>query len=115
MPDTRDRFPLDPNESRDLDGDGIGDNRDPDRDGDGVNNSSDRFPFDPNESADNDNDGIGDNADKDDDNDGYPDTVEIQEGSDPLNPFSIPEDADKDGLSDAEAVSYTHLTLPTKA
>ena len=104
VPDRRDRFPLDPNEYSDLDGDGIGDNSDPDLDGDGVNNSSDRFPFDPNESADNDNDGIGDNADLDDDNDGYPDTVEIQEGSDPFNPFSIPEDADKDGLSDAEEI-----------
>ena len=30
--------------------------------------------------------------------------VEIQEGSDPFNPFSIPEDADKDGLSDAEEI-----------
>ncbi|MDA8658167.1 Ig-like domain-containing protein [Flavobacteriaceae bacterium] len=104
VPDSKDRFPLDPNESRDLDNDGIGDNSDTDRDGDGVSNTSDRFPDDPNESSDNDKDGIGDNADIDDDNDGYPDTIEIQEGSDPFNSFSIPEDADKDGLSDAEEI-----------
>ena len=31
-----DAFPYDPNESSDLDGDGVGDNTDPDDDGDGV-------------------------------------------------------------------------------
>ena len=56
------------------------------------------------ESSDNDNDGIGDNADLDDDNDGYDDTLEIEEGSDPFNSFSVPEDADRDGLSDAEEI-----------
>ena len=35
---------------------------------------------------------------------GTPDLIEIQEGSDPLNPASVPEDADKDGLSDAEEI-----------
>jgi gliding motility-associated-like protein len=104
VPDIKDRFPLDPSEYSDLDGDGIGDNSDPDLDGDGVNDVNDEFPYDPNESSDNDKDGIGDNADLDDDNDGYPDTIETQEGSDPLNPASVPEDADKDGLSDAEEI-----------
>ncbi|MDC1011784.1 Ig-like domain-containing protein, partial [Flavobacteriaceae bacterium] len=104
VPDSKDRFPRDASEYSDLDGDGIGDNSDPDLDGDGVNDVNDEFPYDPNESSDNDKDGIGDNADIDDDNDGYPDTIEIQEGSDPFNSFSIPEDADKDGLSDAEEI-----------
>ena len=104
VPDSKDRFPFDSSESSDFDGDGIGDNSDPDLDGDGVLDINDEFPYNPNESSDNDNDGIGDNADPDDDNDGYPDTVEIQEGSNPLNPASIPLDADKDGLSDAEEI-----------
>jgi gliding motility-associated-like protein len=104
VPDSKDRFPFDSSESNDLDGDGIGDNADPDLDGDGVNDAIDRFPYNPDESSDNDNDGIGDNADLDDDNDGYEDTVEIEEGSDPFNSFSVPEDADRDGLSDAEEI-----------
>ena len=102
VPDTNDRFPKDATESADLDGDGIGDNADSDRDGDGVPNEDDLYPNDPTESRDNDGDGIGDNADPDDDNDGYTDVVEWIEGSDPFDPTSVPEDADKDGLSDAE-------------
>jgi len=39
---------------------------------------------------DNDGDGIPDNIDPDDDNDGYPDTEEIQEGTDPNDPNSYP-------------------------
>lgn len=100
-----DRFPNDPGETIDTDGDGIGDNADPcpsdplnqcgllhpdadfdgdgipnrddpDIDGDGVPNEQDRFPYDPLEAFDNDLDGIGDNADPDDDNDGIPDVLE---------------------------------------
>ncbi|MGB1979789.1 MAG: BspA family leucine-rich repeat surface protein [Flavobacteriaceae bacterium] len=113
VPDLMDSFPKDPSENSDIDGDGIGDNADQDRDGDGVTNSNDLFPNNPNESSDNDGDGIGDNADFDDDNDGYDDRIEIQEGSDPLNPESIPSDGDRDGLSDAQELeSYgTDFTL----
>ena len=39
-------FYLDPTEWRDTDGDGIGDNSDPDIDGDGVPNELDAFPYD---------------------------------------------------------------------
>lgn len=47
----------------DLDGDGIPDSRDTDRDGDGVANDIDAFPDDPTESVDADGNGVGDNAD----------------------------------------------------
>ncbi|MDA9844217.1 hypothetical protein N9C47_05125, partial [Flavobacteriaceae bacterium] len=100
--DKFDAFPLDPEISSDVDGDGIADELEDDIDNDGVLNEEDAFPLDPNESADNDSDGIGDNADLDDDNDGYPDTTEINEGSDPFDPLSIPVDSDNDGLSDIE-------------
>ena len=53
-----DLFPLDATESGDADGDGIGDNADPDDDNDGM------------EDRDTDGDGVGDNVDPDDDNDG---------------------------------------------
>jgi hypothetical protein len=65
-----DAFPRDANETADLDSDGIGDNADTDRDGDGVANARDAFPRDANETADLDSDGIGDNADTDRDGDG---------------------------------------------
>ena len=100
--DKFDAFPLDSEISSDIDGDGIADDLEDDIDNDGVVNEQDAFPLDPNESADNDSDGIGDNADLDDDNDGYPDTTEINEGSNPLDPSSIPVDSDNDGLSDIE-------------
>jgi predicted dienelactone hydrolase len=76
--DGDDALPLNPNESTDMDGDGIGDNSDGDVDGDGTGNGKDAFPTDPNESADTDGDGIGDNADDDDDGDG------IADASDPF-------------------------------
>ena len=107
VPDLIDSFPKDPNEFSDIDGDGIGDNADEDRDGDGVPNDEDLFPNDPDESSDNDGDGIGDNEDLDDDNDGYEDTIEIQEGSDPLDFLSIPLDDDRDGLSDVQEIEST--------
>jgi len=97
--DGADAFPNDPNESSDLDGDGIGDNADTDRDGDGVNNDQDAFPNDPNESSDLDGDGIGDNSDLDRDGDGvnndedfYPD--DPTRSQDPNN------DSDGDGVPD---------------
>ena len=67
---SKDRFPLDPDESNDFDRDGVGDN-------------SDTFPMDPMENTDTDGDGRGDNSDAfpydpvastDLDEDGYPDT-----------------------------------------
>ena len=61
--DTVDAFPLDPTESSDGDGDGIGDNVDTDTDGDGVGDNADAFPSDPAESLDTDGDGVGDNSD----------------------------------------------------
>ncbi|MDA9852146.1 hypothetical protein N9C60_05530, partial [Flavobacteriaceae bacterium] len=100
--DKLDAFPLDSDISSDIDGDGIADDFEDDIDNDGVLNEEDAFPLDPNESADNDSDRIGDNADLDDDNDGYLDTTEINEGSDPFDPLSIPVDSDNDGLSDIE-------------
>ncbi len=101
VPNDQDAFPDDPSESRDLDGDGIGDNADPDRDGDGVPNDQDAFPDDPNESRDLDGDGIGDNADPDRDGDGISNEYEIQLGTDPDDPTSVPADRDGDGIPDA--------------
>ena len=82
--DSDDAFPLDPAETLDSDGDGVGDNSDPtpngedtDSDGDGVPDTEDAFPNDSSETLDTDGDGIGNNADTDDDGDGYPDTRSI--------------------------------------
>ena len=74
VPDSSDAFPLDPLESVDTDGDGLGNNQDRDDDGDGVADDDDAFPLDPTESVDSDGDRLGDNEDLDDDNDGVPDT-----------------------------------------
>lgn len=60
--DPDDDLPLDPNESIDTDGDGIGNNEDSDDDGDGVADIIDVFPLDSTEWADSDGNGIGDNA-----------------------------------------------------
>ena len=60
--DPDDDLPLDPNESIDTDGDGIGNNEDEDDDGDGVTDLNDDFPLDREEWADSDGDGVGDNA-----------------------------------------------------
>jgi len=67
-----------------------------DRDGDGIADDFDAFPDDINEWEDTDGDEIGNNADPDDDGDGYNDTVEVAEGSDPLNFTSTPLDTDGD-------------------
>ena len=85
----------------DLDGDGIPNGLDPDKDNDGVNDNFDSFPEDPNEQYDSDGDGIGNNADSDDDNDGFTDRDEALAGTDPLDPFSFPADRDNDKLPDS--------------
>ena len=88
-------------EGDDFDGDGIPNDTDSDDDNDGVEDVDDDFPLNPNETTDTDMDGTGDNADEDDDNDGWSDTVEIDCGSDSLDPSSVPIDADSDGVCDA--------------
>ena len=100
----------------DTDSDGECDANDEDDDGDGVDDWGDEFPLDPAETVDTDDDGIGDNADTDDDDDGWPDENEASCGTDPQLALDRPADTDSDGECDAnDAVSYTHLTLPTKA
>ena len=121
--DTDDAFPLDSSEDTDTDDDGIGNNADTDDDDDGISDvdedsagtdsldtdtdddgtldSDDTFPLDPNEDTDSDEDGTGNNADTDDDNDGFSDVDEISAGSNPLSPFSVPDDfndSDGDGI-----------------
>ena len=71
------RFPRDPSDWRDTDGDGIGDRTDTDDDGDGVADAADPLPLDGSEVADFDGDLIGDNADPDDDNDRTPDGQDL--------------------------------------
>ena len=73
VPDTQDAFPDDPSETKDKDGDGIGNNsdncrsvRNPDQanqDGDSAGDACDAFPTDPTETLDTDGDGVGDNTD----------------------------------------------------
>ena len=82
----------------DFDNDGFIDGIDPlpklaspgDLDADGCLDENDVFPNDPKECQDYDEDGIGDNSDPDDDEDGVLDTVEIQEGTDPMNSADKP-------------------------
>ncbi|MEK6975128.1 MAG: S8 family serine peptidase [Candidatus Thermoplasmatota archaeon] len=116
-----DAFPDDANESADSDGDGVGDNADAfpndatetvDSDGDGVGDHADAFPNDPAETSDSDGDGVGDNADAcaghddaadldgdgtpdgcdaDRDGDGYSNDQETEQGSDPDDANSTPD------------------------
>ena len=87
-----DAFPTDPAEWADLDLDGIGDNTDPDLDGDGIANAVDIYPTLAQERANTDGDALADTADPDDDNDGILDVDELLAGLDPR-------DADTDGDS----------------
>ena len=95
VPDADDAFPVDPYESLDTDGDGVGNNADNDDDGDGVSDSEDAFSLDFSESLDTDGDGVGNNADSDDDGDGYGDTEDLF----PLDPTEW-FDSDGDGIGD---------------
>jgi len=93
-----------------------------DRDGDGIADDFDAFPDDINEWEDTDGDEVGNNADTDDDGDGYNDTVEIAEGSDPLNFTSTPLDTDgdfdpdsTDPDDDGDGYNDTEDAFPTNA
>jgi hypothetical protein len=72
-----------------------------DSDHDGYPDEWDIFPFDPTEWIDTDYDGVGNNADSDDDGDGYNDTIELSEGTDPLDHLSTPPDFDGDYIPDS--------------
>ncbi len=89
--DPLDRF----NKPADQDNDLIPDCVDPDRDGDGYDNTQDVFPDNDREWVDTDGDGLGDNFEVDDDNDGYLDTNDAF----PLDPNEWA-DADNDGIGD---------------
>ena len=101
--DPVDNCPIHSNSDQaDLDGDGLGDPCDGDRDGDGHPNDEDAFPDNPDYHADRDGDGVADPIDA------FPDDPEEWA------------DSDGDGVGDNadlcaryDAVSYTHLTLPT--
>ena len=114
-PDVSDPFPTDPSEYLDTDNDGIGDNSDPDSDGDKICDGSasfpgicsggpDAFPSDPAAYLDTDGDGLTDFLiegipstlviDLDDDGDGWDDLDEIRCRSDPLDSNDVPSDVD---------------------
>ena len=98
--DYYDAAPLDPQISyvsaaRDLDGDGVPDANDPDKDNDGFDNDEDAFPTDASERLDTDGDGIGNNSDTDDDGDGVADSSDEY----PLD-FRNFTDTDGDGVYD---------------
>ena len=110
--DNVDLFPNNASEWIDTDLDGIGNNSDPDIDGDGLLNGAsspfgndnnddgdlainiyDPLPKDPSEWLDTDNDGLGNNTDTDDDQDGVPDLLDVF-------PLNVQEslDTDLDGI-----------------
>ena len=63
-PDSSDAFPLDPSECSDNDGDGLGDNADPDDDNDGILDTIDNCLYTPNaDQLDTDGDGTGNACD----------------------------------------------------
>ena len=110
-----DDFPNDNTQWTDSDFDGFGDNA--------TGNFPDAFPNDPSEWSDSDGDGIGDNSDSCIDSAGNSTNFDIgcpdSDGDGWANSFDdFPndntqwQDMDGDGYG---AVSYTHLTLPTKA
>ena len=88
----------------DFDGDLIPNSTDIDDDNDGVNDDEDAFPLNALEWLDSDGDGTGNNTDMDDDNDGYSDTVESNEGTDPLDTNDTPFDTDGDFIPNSTDV-----------
>lgn len=98
----------------DTDGDGIGNNVDPDDDNDGIADTEDAFPENASEWVDTDGDGKGNNADNDDDGDGMPDNWEILYGFNPLVDDASG-DPDKDGVNNlAEYITKTNPTVSDK-
>ncbi|MCX6879914.1 MAG: hypothetical protein NTW21_39835 [Verrucomicrobia bacterium] len=96
--DSKDAFPLDPAETLDTDHDGIGDNADPDDDGDGLSDVDEINTYGTNpKRADSDGDGLTD-----------PDELRVYL----TNPLVA--DMDNDGLSDGAEV-FTHHTDPKVA
>ena len=102
--DPVDDLPNDPDEWRDTDRDGIGNNSDPDDDNDNVDDEVDAFPLDSTETTDSDDDGVGDNSDLfpqdpeetvDTDGDGVGDNGDLF----PLDPEETV-DTDGDGVGD---------------
>ena len=102
--DPVDDLPNDPDEWRDTDKDGIGNNSDPDDDNDNVDDEVDAFPLDSTETTDSDGDGVGDNSDLfpqdpqetvDTDGDGVGDNGDLF----PLDPEETV-DTDGDGVGD---------------
>ena len=114
-PDQEDAFPLDENEDTDTDGDGTGDNADDDDDNDGTPDDEDAFPFDATEDTDTDGDGIGDNTDTDDDGDGYTDDEEEDQGADPKDDTSVPEDVDDIDDDTSDDTEATPALVPAQA
>ena len=107
IPDNEDSCPNTRNSGVDADADGIDDACDAriasstDIDGDGVPNGEDNCPTIPNPDQENaDRDLYGDACDTDADGDGVKDKVRNDDGS-----FAV--------IAASDAVSYTHLTLPT--
>ena len=118
-----------------LKGDVVGDNTDPDDDGDGVLDGDDAFPEDAAEWMDTDSDGTGDNADSDDDNDGVddyqdafpkddrgsadsdgdglPNKWETENGLNPNDASDSDSDNDFDGFTALE--EFTARTSPTES
>jgi hypothetical protein len=88
--DSTDAFPYDVNETLDTDGDGIGNNADPDDD----------------------NDGIPDATDTDNDDDGMPDAWELQYSFNPFDANDATQDLDDDGRTNLQ--EYLAGTDPTK-
>ncbi len=88
----------------DLDGDGVVDANDPDRDGDGFANGMDVAPDDPEVAVDTDGDGVGDALDLDDDGDTLSDAEEVSRGRDGFLTDPLRVDTDGDGASDARDV-----------
>ncbi|MBL1276202.1 MAG: hypothetical protein COB30_008945 [Ectothiorhodospiraceae bacterium] len=124
VPDYKDLYPNDINESEDTDGDGIGNNTDGDDDNDGIpdayelaNGLNSLNPTDA--TSDKDNDGltnlyeyqIGTKANNPDtDGDGMPDGWEVKNGLDPLNPADAALDNEPDGLTNLQ--EYQNGTDP---
>jgi uncharacterized delta-60 repeat protein len=102
-PDFADAFPANPAEWLDTDGDGIGNNADPDIDNDSILNAVDNCPLGVNmDQLDSDNDGFGNVCDStpyglDVDADGVPDAMD----NCPAVSNALQQDRDGDGIGDA--------------